>query len=87
MTDELTTNAFLKKAKEIIQECYGAGDDIQIVWFGYVLGSMKTVLIDLGPNDFMYEITYDRDRNQIYADRYCKTTNKAIPIFLTKGEK
>lgn len=67
-------NAVIK----IIRETYGEEYDIsyiQMVWFAHILGYKKAILIDLGENLRIYEVTYDRDKNQLYVDAYEKETN------------
>lgn len=67
-------NAVIK----IVRETYGEEYDIsyiQMVWFAHILGYKKAILIDLGENLRIYEVTYDRDKHQLYVDAYEKETN------------
>ena len=48
-------------------------EDIQIVWFAHVLGNKKAILIAKGPNNRIFEVTYNRDTDELYTDCYEKT--------------
>lgn len=52
--------------------------EIEVVWFGHVLMNKKMILIDKGPNNRMYEVTYNHDTGEIYFDEYNKTHNMTV---------
>ena len=86
----LTSYEFEVAAKnaviDLIDEVYGEQYDIsgiQMVWFGHIMGFKKAILIDVGENNRMYEVTYDRDRDFLYVDGYekrCKREQHTIDI-------
>lgn len=51
---------------------------IQMVWFAHVLGNKKAILIDNGMNMRMYEVTYNREKNELYVDVYEKQHNEKV---------
>ena len=51
---------------------------IQMVWFAHVLGDKKAILIDNGMNMRMYEVTYNREKNELYVDVYEKQHNEKV---------
>lgn len=66
---------------DVIKEKYGEDyllPQIHMVWFGYVLGFMKGILIDCGKNNRMFEVTYNRDRQEMYVDAYQKQSNTVV---------
>lgn len=70
-------NAVIK----IVRKLYGEEYDIsgiQMVWFAHVLGFKKAILIDMGENVRLYEVTYNRDKNELYLDAYEKEENVKI---------
>lgn len=52
--------------------------DIQMVWFAHILGYKKAILIDIGPDLRIYEVTYNKQQNQLYVDTYTKTSNELV---------
>ncbi len=76
-------NAVIK----IIKEKYGEDYDISqisMVWFAHILGFKKAILIDAGENLRLYEVTYNRDKNELYVDAYEKQENvKLVDIDTT----
>lgn len=51
---------------------------IQMVWFAHVLGNKRAILIDNGMNMRMYEVTYNREKNELYVDVYEKQHNEKV---------
>ncbi len=70
-------NAIIQKVKEIYNEDYKI-EDIQVVWMVHLLGFKKGIYIDNGKNNRIYEVTYNRDRNEMYVDMYEKRINAVI---------
>lgn len=63
---------------DVVQKKYGETYDItkiQMVWFAHVLGNKKAILIDLGTNARLYEVTYNYGKDELYVDCYQKTEN------------
>lgn len=51
----------------------GYGDDIfrvRIVWFCYILGGWKAMACTDLPDERYFEITYNKNKNEIYLDVY-----------------
>lgn len=85
LTSQEFENAARNAVIKLIDEEYGEQYDhsaIQVVWYSHVLGHKKAVLIDLGYNDRLYEVTYDSDRGFMYVDSYEK---KHIREFTTSA--
>ncbi len=58
-----------------------SGDDIfrvRIVWFCYILGGWKAMACTDLPDKRYFEITYNKDKNEIYLDVYDKFENVVI---------
>ena len=54
-------------------------DDFVVVWFCYILGGWKSLVFNNANNFYYYEITYNREKGETYADLYSKIDNKAYP--------
>lgn len=67
-------NAVIEVCKSKYNEDYTISD-IQAVWFSHLLGMKKTILIDIGQNNRMYEVTYNYPKNEMYVDVYEKKYN------------
>jgi len=70
-------NAIIKVAKEKYGEDYKI-EDIQVVWMVHLLGFKKGIYIDNGQNLRIYEVTYNRDKNEMYVDAYEKQSNTVV---------
>lgn len=55
-------------------------NDIIMVWFAHTLGYKKGIFIDNGKNNRIYEVTYNRDKNEMYVDEYDKQSNTVFEI-------
>jgi hypothetical protein len=92
----MTSYEFEVAAKNAVirltKEKYGFEFDItqvQIVWFAHMLGNKKAILITIGPDNRIYEVTYNREDDEMYIDCYSKCYNSATDIDTTvhvKGE-
>lgn len=70
----------------VIQQEYGDEyniQQIQMVWFAHVLGNKKAILIDNGMNMRIYEVTYNREKNELYVDVYEKQHNEKVTDIYT----
>lgn len=87
----LTSDQFINKSKQIVLEYAKAHidltdnisisiDDVYVVWSCFILGNQKALLSTTLPDGCYYELTYDRDKNQIYFDTYKKWENKCIVL-------
>lgn len=70
-------NAVIEVCHERYGEDYIIGD-IQMVWFAHILGFKKAILINNGSNLQIFEVTYNRDKNEMYVDSYSKTSNDVL---------
>ena len=68
---------------EVCREHYGEEyviKDIQMVWFAHILGFKKAILINNGPDLRIFEVTYNRDKNEMYVDSYSKNSNDVLTL-------
>ena len=53
--------------------------DVQVVWMAHVLGFKKAIMIISGDKfAVMFEVTYNREKNEMYLDEYFKNSNTVI---------
>lgn len=71
-------NAIRKAIKETYGEEYGI-QDISVVWMAHLLNNKKGVFVDNGKNLRLYEVTYNKERDEMYLDMYNKQRNVVIP--------
>lgn len=50
------------------------------VWFCYILGGWKALVSTTLPDGMYYEVTYDKDTDEIYLDAYKKFDNREFEI-------
>lgn len=55
------------------------GTDVVCVWSCYILGNVKQIYAKPSEQT-MWEVTYDRDKNRYYVDKYQKVDNQVIEI-------
>lgn len=70
-------NAIIKVAKEKYGEDYNI-EDVQVVWMVHLLGFKKGIYINNEKNLRIYEVTYNRDKNEMYVDTYEKRSNTVV---------
>ena len=70
-------NAIITTIKETYNEEFTI-EDISVVWSCHILGFKKSIFIDNGDNHRLYEVTYNRDREEMYVDVYQKGLNKVV---------
>lgn len=70
-------NAVIHVAHETFGETFNI-TQIQVVWLVHLLGYKKAILIDLGKNNRVYEVTYNKDRDEMYVDTYEKLSNSVL---------
>ena len=54
-------------------------DELDLVWFAHELGYKKCTIYAQRLGHFYPEVTYNRDKNEIYVDVYLKQSNTKIP--------
>lgn len=77
--------AVIDKEYEYLRDDYDAPyiytiKDISVVWMTHVLGNKKGIFIDNGPNNIMYEVTYNETKKEMYVDAYEKTSNTVLDV-------
>lgn len=50
-------------------------DELELVWFAHVLGYKKCTLYAQKLDNFYPEVTYNRDKDELYVDIYNKVSN------------
>ena len=85
-TAYMTSYDFEKVAKnaviKIMKEQHGLEltiQELQFVWFAHELGYKKCTLYAERLGDYYPEVTYNRDKDELYVDIYLKQSNTKIP--------
>ncbi len=52
------------------------GIQVAIVWAGYILGNEKFLITTNIPDGKYYEVTYNKNDNEMYLDEYVKIHNE-----------
>ena len=81
----MTSYEFEKAAKnavaKLLREEHGvniAMQDLQFVWFAHLLGYKKCTLYTPAMGRLYAEVTYNRDKDEMYVDLYEKDSNVRI---------
>lgn len=81
----MTSYEFEKVAKnaviKIMREKYGIDlsiGELEFVWFAHELGYKKCTLYAKKLGNYYPEITYNKDKNELYVDIYLKQSNTCI---------
>lgn len=85
----MTSEKFIEKAKNLVAE-YAAEHldktddvpsfDVFVVWSCYILGNQKALISTTIHDGMYYEVTYNKEKNEIYFDAYKKFENRKIDI-------
>lgn len=82
----MTSNEFENVAKnavvKVMREKHGVEltkDELEFVWFAHELGYKKCTLYAQKLGHFYPEVTYNRDKNELYVDVYLKQSNTCVP--------
>ncbi len=54
-------------------------DEVEIVWFSYVMGNWKAMVITTLPDNMYYEVTHNAAKAETYVDAYMKFDNVSVP--------
>lgn len=68
---------------QIMKEKYNielTTDELELVWFAHELGFKKCTLYAKKLGNYYPEVTYNRDKNEIYVDVYLKQTNVKVEL-------
>lgn len=83
----MTSYEFEKLAKnkviEIMKEKYDIElsiEELDMVWFAHELGYKKCTLYAKKLGHYYPEVTYNRDKNELYVDIYLKQSNTCIKL-------
>ena len=83
----MTTQEFERLAKnhvvKIMKEKHGielTEDELEFVWFTHTLGYKKCTLYAKKLGHYYPEVTYNRDKNEMYVDIYLKLSNTRIVL-------
>lgn len=49
------------------------------VWYNYTLGNWKALISTTVPDGMYYEVTYNKEKREMYLDAYKKWENQTIP--------
>ena len=81
----MTTNEFEKIAKNavirIMKEKHGIEltiNELEFVWFAHELGFKKCTLYAKKLGHYYPEVTYNRDKDELYVDIYLKQSNTLV---------
>ena len=55
-------------------------DDVYVTWFGFILGNMKALVSTSLPDGKYYEVTYNKEKKEIYIDCYVKIKQKVVTV-------
>lgn len=80
-------NEFIAKAIKLVED-YAiehldktdtvAPFNVFVVWNAYILGNIKALLSTTLFDGMYYEVTYNKEKNEIYLDAYKKFENRCI---------
>ena len=54
-------------------------EDVFCVWYNYTLGNWKALISTTVPDGMYYEVTYNKEKREMYLDAYKKWENQTIP--------
>lgn len=81
----MTEQDFLKRAKQAIKICDDelqkvphSVNHLQVVWMCHTLGYKKATFFDVTHLNEYFEVTYNRDKDEFYVDKYTKVYNNAV---------
>lgn len=79
----LLAQYYNRRVEELDNEPMITTDDVKVVWFCYILGGWKCLLINNTKFGYdgakYYEITYNVEKAETYIDTYMKVSNLAVP--------
>lgn len=69
-----------KKFAEVENDVELKQNDIYIVWYNYTLGNSKALLSTNIEDGRYYEVTYNKEKSEIYIDVYKKEHNECVGV-------
>jgi hypothetical protein len=55
-------------------------DNVYVTWFGFILGDMKALVSTSLPDGKYYEVTYNKEKKEIYTYCYVKLKQKLVTV-------
>lgn len=81
-TNRMTSYEFEKAAKNAVIKVLNKNisiEQLDLVWFAHELGYKKCTIWGPPMGDKYAEVTYNRDKDEMYVDIYKKISNTKIP--------
>ena len=85
-----TSEEFLKEAKQIIFNKVknenkifshsNVDDVVYVVWYCWILENQKCLISTTIPDGKYYEITYNKERQEMYIDTYVRSENFKVEV-------
>jgi hypothetical protein len=82
----MTNAEFVGKAKALVRDYTNENlveknavigtEDVFVVWDCYILGNIKALLATSLRDGMFYEVTYNKQKEEIYLDAYRKIENR-----------
>lgn len=82
----MTNAEFVEKAKTLVRDYTNENldetnvmivtEDVFVVWDCYILGNIKALFATSLRDGMCYEVTYNKQKDEIYLDAYRKTENR-----------
>lgn len=82
----MTNAEFIEKAKALVRDYTNENsveknamigtDEVFAVWDCYILGNIKALFVTSLRDGMYYEVTYNKQKDEIYLDAYRKTENR-----------
>lgn len=89
----MSSLAFMNLAKELTKKFAEAENDVElklndvyIVWYNYTLGNSKALLSTNIEDGRYYELTYNKEKSEIYIDVYKKEHNECVGVEVAKND-
>lgn len=76
--EKAAKNEVIKVLKETTNRKDIAIDQLDLVWFAHELGYKKCTIWGAPMGDLYAEVTYNRDKDEMYVDIYQKVSNTRI---------
>lgn len=76
--EKAAKNEVIKVLKETTNRKDITIDQLDLVWFAHELGYKKCTIWGVPMKDLYAEVTYNRDKDEMYVDIYQKVSNTRI---------
>lgn len=75
----MTSKEFIERASQEIK-IESPNYEVHLVWFSKTIQNFKGIFIQLSPDNYMYEVTYNGDKQEMYIDKYDKVKKTEIKL-------